>query len=274
MFDIDTDQGFSHWEDCNAPQPNFITINPVNGHAHYIYMLAAPVPTTNQAKRKPLAFVARIERGLLDKLTAADSGYAGYISKNPLSKHWETYIGRDSSYPLDELAQWVDLSLPKQKKRDRTGLGRNCILFDELRYWAYARVISAKSTMQFERWLDTVVSRGYQFNTFNTPLPLSEVMATAKSVAKWTWQHYSGTGKTHRGRDMNINHLLSDSEKRQLSAIKTNEQRRAETERRIQAAVKNLQLCGHKVTQKAVAEVSGLNKNTVLKYKNVITASK
>ena len=270
VLDIDTEHGFSHWYDCNAPEPNFIILNPDNGHAHYVYMLAAPVPTTNQAKRKPLAFLARIERGLLDKLTDADMGYAGYISKNPLSEHWDTYIGRESSYPLDELAQWVDLNLPKQKKRDHTGLGRNCILFDELRYWAYARVTVAKTTMTFERWLETVTTRGYQFNTFNNPLPLIEVKATAKSVAKWTWQHYTGAGSVRRGRDANINHLLSDSEKRQLAAIKTNEQRKAETERRIQAAVKNLQLCGHKVTQKAVADLAQLGIATVKRYKRLL----
>lgn len=268
VFDIDIKHGFSHWYDCNAPEPNFIILNPDNGHAHYVYMLAAPVPTTDRAKRKPLAFLSRIERGLLHKLSA-DLGYAGYISKNPLSERWKTHIGRENSYPLDELAQWVQLDLPKQKKRDHTGLGRNCILFDELRYWAYARVNEARLTMTFERWVELVTNQGNRFNTFSTPLPIAEVKATAKSVSKWSWTNYTGSGK-RRGRDSSINHLLSDREKQQLSAIKTNEQRKSETERRILAAVKNLQACGHKVTQKAVAESAKLGIATVKRYKQLI----
>lgn len=283
-FDIDREliDGYSivsplhWWRDCGLPPPNYILINPVTGNFHYLYALAAGVPLTDAAKLHPMRYLAAIEDGLRERLQA-DPAFAGLICKNPLNDHWEVFKPRLESYSLGELADYVpDIEKKKvRRKRDLTGLGRRMRIFDDLRYWAYSHVLAAKETMTFDQWFGVVLKRAEQLNTFNVPLNYPHVKSTAKSVAKWTWNHYTGSGSTkRRGRDMASNHLLSGTDKQSFAAHRTNKQRKTGTERRIQVAVKTLQLRGRKVTQKAVAEASGLNKNTVLKYKHLITSLK
>ncbi len=268
VFDIDNSSGYYHWSDVGAPAPNWVIVNPENGHAHYIYMLACPIPLTDKAKRKPISYLQRIERGLQHRLSA-DIGYAGLISKNPLSDVWQVENVHDISYSLDELADYVDLDLPKQKKRDKDGLGRNCILFDELRYWAYKHVTQARESMSFGQWLELVITRAGKFNTFDRALHLSEVKATAQSVAKWTWQHYNGVGKIKRGRDITQNMQLSLQEKQILSSHNTNKQRIDNIQAKVVDAVSKLRKQGKKVSIRAVATVAGISKTTVNKYKNL-----
>ncbi len=272
VFDIDNSNGYSHWRDAGAPAPNWIIINPKNGHAHYIYMLACPIPLTDNAKRKPISYLQRIERGLQHRLSA-DIGYAGLISKNPLSGAWQVESVHDLSYSLDELADYVDLDLPKQKKRDKDGLGRNCILFDELRYWSYKHVVQARESMSFGQWLELVITRAGKFNTFERALHASEIKATAKSVAKWTWQNYTGSGGVRRGRDAAQNTQLSLQEKQVLSSHNTNKQRKDNTSIRLTQAIVNLKATNTKVTQKAVAEVSRVSLRTVKTYWKTLKAN-
>ena len=44
-FDIDTEGGGAAWIEAELPAPNFVVINPSNGHAHLIYLLGAWVQT-------------------------------------------------------------------------------------------------------------------------------------------------------------------------------------------------------------------------------------
>jgi hypothetical protein len=268
-FDIDNVNGYCHWSDVGAPAPNWIVVNPDNGHAHYIYMLACPVPLTDKAMRKPIAYLQRIERGLQHRL-GADIGYVGLISKNPLSDAWKVENVHDLSYSLDELADYVDLDLPKLKKRETDGLGRNCILFDELRYWAYKQVTAARQNMAFSAWFELVLTRAEKFNTFDSPLHLSEIKATAKSVAKWTWKHYNGQGKVKRGRDAAQNTQLSLQEKQILSMHNTHKQRKEATQRKILDAVSELKAQGSRVSIRAVAKAAGVSKKTVENHKNIL----
>ncbi len=265
VFDIDNRNGYRHWHDVGAPAPNWVIVNSDNGHAHYIYMLACPVPLTDRALRKPIAYLQRIERGLQHRLSA-DIGYTGLISKNPLSDAWQVENVHDMSYSLDELADYVDLELPKQKKREKDGILRNCELFDELRYWSYKHVIQARESMSFGQWFELVERRAGQFNTFDRPLHYQELKSIAKSVSKWTWQNYNGTGGVKRGRDAAQNTQLSLQEKQVLSSHNTNKQRKDNTSNRLTQAIVNLKATNTKVTQKAVAEVSRVSLRTVKTY--------
>jgi hypothetical protein len=266
-FDIDRSDGYSWWEDCGAPAPNYLMLNRENGHAHYLYKLTSFVAFTDRSKPKPRAYLERIERGLEAKLSA-DVGYVGLISKNPLHDRWTTYTPSLDTYELDELADYVDMTIPKPRKRERTGVGRNCTLFDELRWWAYKHVCGARDSGGFERWLERCISAGDHLNTFNTPLSYSEIKATAKSVAKWTWDFYTGSGGgKNRGRDAkNIEKWQGEldlRDKQALSAQSTNEQRKQSTEQKIKAAIANLKACDKRVTQAAVSRISGVHKVTI-----------
>jgi hypothetical protein len=43
-----------------------------------------------------------------------------------------------------------------------------------------------------DRWGVAVLQQCEKYNNFASPLPVSEVRSIAKSVAKWTWQKYTG----------------------------------------------------------------------------------
>ena len=94
------------------------------------------------------------------------------------------------------MAEWVDLDASDKRrratpKRAQVGLGRNCNLFNSLRTWAY-RWVGEYRSRGSDMWHAAVLDKAERLNTFNDPLPASEIRATAKSTARWTWNHYTG----------------------------------------------------------------------------------
>jgi len=194
-FDIDRTDAGAAWMDSNAPAPNLIVKNPANGHAHYLYALEAPVCTTSNARLKPLQWLASIERTIANEL-GADLGYAGLVMKNPLSTSWQTIAVETKPYSLERLASGLDLLSPANgKTREISGLGRNCEIFDLLRFWAYKAVASYWKPNGHEAWFSAVRERAHSYNTFSNPLDGKEVDQISKSVGKWVWKHFSPSAR-------------------------------------------------------------------------------
>lgn len=192
VFDIDRSDAFFAWSDANLPQPNWISKNRVNGHAHIGYVLETPVCITNSAKQKIVRYLARIERAYTLKLQA-DLGYVGLITKNPLHQDWDNYIFDVKPYQLNYLADFVDLQLIPKKQIEASGIGRNCTLFDITRHWAYS-VIREFVNDSYERWEAEVLSYALKINTgFSTPLAYNEVKNTSRSISKWVWRNHDST---------------------------------------------------------------------------------
>ena len=189
VFDIDKEDAFFAWFDANLPQPNWISKNKENGHAHIGYMLSTAVCTTNNARQKIVRYLARIQHAYTHKL-GADKGYVGLIAKNPLHSEWDNHILAEQPYELGYLADFVDLEPLPTKPTEVSGLGRNCTLFDIVRHWAY-RAIKDLSDLTYDEWEAEVLSRASNVNTgFSAPLDYKEVKATAKSIAKWVWRNH------------------------------------------------------------------------------------
>ena len=180
VFDLDRPVGLFDFE-C-LPAPTLLTINNENGHAHAVYMLDKPVCRSDAAKLAPLRYLAAIERAYSVCLSA-DEGYTGLITKNPLNSDWSVFEYNDT-FSLDYLAEFVQLQA-KPKKREIFGLGRNCSLFDSVRNFAY-REIRKRDKWELSTFQAVVLFKAEALNTFNDPLPYSEVKAIAKSVARWT----------------------------------------------------------------------------------------
>jgi hypothetical protein len=184
-FDIDRPGASIDWSDRGAPAPNLTVKNQANGHAHALYGLGTAVRTAPDGRAGPLRYAAAVENALCERL-GADRGYAGLIVKNPLHRHWQVTEWHGEPYELGELADYLDLSTKKPKIIvEDYGLGRNCTLFEELRNWSYRAI--RQGWPAYRQWLDACLVRAQMINLqFRNPLALSEVRATATSVAKWT----------------------------------------------------------------------------------------
>lgn len=183
----------------NGPPPNIIAINPNNGHAHVYYGLRSPVHNYAHASKKALRYLAAVDLGLTFQL-GADPGYAKLIGKNPLSNRWRVFFPRAELYDLEELAEWIPeekfrLLKDLRRKLPREGLGRNCTLFEDLRLWAYRERRKPQGYLSQEFFYHACLTRAMAINeTFNPPLPHSELRSTAKSISAWVWRNMSDQG--------------------------------------------------------------------------------
>ena len=192
--DIDRPGAYFAHDDANLPPPNVIMVNPDNGYAHAAYLMASPVARHNAARIEPLRYYASCERGVGRRLEA-DRCYTGLIAKNPVHTDWQVEWRREEPYTLHEIEGHLferDMR-PDPSIETTFGAGRNVTVFDELRAIAYREVRQFKwCGDNFDAWRDRCVKLALGLNMqFPRALKISEVRAIAKSVAKWTWRHFS-----------------------------------------------------------------------------------
>jgi hypothetical protein len=84
---VDTPAAYFAAYDGNVAEPNVISVNPRNGHAHVSYCLTVPV--LRQEQSKSYKFLQAVKRGYTRRLEA-DTAYCGLIVKNPLHDMWRT----------------------------------------------------------------------------------------------------------------------------------------------------------------------------------------
>lgn len=248
-FDCDFPNAIEVANERELPRPNIAVINKHNGHSHLLYGLDVGVHRTHIARAKPLAYLAKIEHSLRDALTA-DQGYAGLIVKNPMHEHWLTYELRPDCYDMGELAEY--LTLPAKLPAKPQGLGRNCTLFEVLRRWAYREVLAYRLGSNFEGFKDAVLVQAMAFNNFESPLPRSEVLSTAKSIAKWTWNTYTG-----RMPDAEFSELQGYRQSKQVEA-------RHRATQDLRSAAKALYEAGN--TQSEIATQLGRSQATIQRW--------
>lgn len=250
VFDLDKPDSALAWEDENCPPPNIVTINPDNGHAHYLHALSTPVHFNAKSSRKAQRYLRAIQEALGEKL-GADPGYSGNLTKNPLNPHWPSFCFQDVAYDLDTLACHLDLdhaSMDLRRKVAPVGLGRNCTLFDGLRFFAYRERRRPEGWLAYDFFRSVIEWRGLGLNMeFPTPLPTREVQGIAKSIAKWTWVNMSPEGFRAWG----------DARRNRSIMVRTNKSEiRAE---RIRELAREFP----KATQRELAEMVGLSLGTI-----------
>jgi hypothetical protein len=269
-FDVDREYAFEAWEDANLPRPSFITLSKNgNGHAHLVYVFKTPIATHDHARFQPMRWAAAIERGFTRRL-GADRGYAGLLTKNPLT---HDTIATGALYDLLDLDARLDYSdkAPDYKRGVSQGLGRNVEMFDTVRFDAYREVSSFNSFDAFNNW---VIQRCESVNSgFETPLPMCEPRATAKSVACWTYKNRHKVGGHYKNKGAMMLDMVDDmdlKERQQAGAEYTNKVQRERTQSAIQQAYTLIAKLGKKPTQNAIAEHTGLSLRTVKTYwKNI-----
>lgn len=236
IYDIDRPGAAHAWDDADLPAPTITVINPINKHAHLLYQLTAPIPTTDKARLQPIRYLNAIEHAYKLRL-GADFGYAGLLTKNPMHQSW-LVSANDVSYELSVLAEYVELK--RMDPKEARGLGRNCTIFDEVRQLSYREVHKHSSHDTFQR---QVILFCHQLNdAFPMPLAQRELGVIAKSISRWTWRHRHEVG------------LIS------LDAIN----RIKIAANAVCADVDVSFVC--KVAQKEVARVSGLSTDTIQRF--------
>jgi hypothetical protein len=246
-FDVDHNDGATAWHRLSAPPPTLSIENPVNGHAHLLYALQAPVPRTDAARIKPMLYLAACQEGLRRKLRA-DPGYSGHLCKNPTHAKWNTqsYAG---TYDLGDFAEWFDVPKPADMKKrvhdpDYAGLGRNCELYERLRVEAYHLVRKFWLPGGFEPFNEATRNRAEDINAqcFAESLPLSEVKGLAASVSRWVWKHFNPAD---------------------FRAIQAKRGARKGAEKRAELLPQVLRLIGEGRSQREVAAFVGVDHKTV-----------
>ncbi|WP_158006983.1 replication initiation protein [Piscirickettsia litoralis] len=273
IFDIDKPNSAFLYETLNLPAPNIISINKVNGHAHYFYNIHE-VYTSKNAHSAPQEYLKAIEQAYVKKL-GADKGYTGLIAKNPLSEEWLSLYPSEHKYTLGELAEYVELkrSFIAPTRKVREDEGRNIELFDQLRFWAYAE---KKNHTSYDSFYSACLGKAKELNAegYNSAsgyLPVSEIKATVKSITKWIWKHYQGAGHTHKNKGvMDLSETqLTPTEKMQAGALYSAEIKRTKTLKKLQRAARSAKLGINlklNLNQIDIANRSGMSHSTVKRY--------
>ena len=228
-------------DDLNLPAPHFFVQNPKNQHAHAFYGLETAVHLNLSSSQKAIRFAAAVDCAFTEKMDA-DGQYTGLIAKNPAHQHWRTYTVNCDSYELGELSEYVDLESygDRRKSMPDTGLGRNVNLFNRLRRWSYKAI--RQGWPDSAQWHRAVLDRAVGYNVADNPLPYGEVRNTAKSVAKWTYKHFTPEG---------------------FSQLQASRGSRKGKKRREELMPRVLEMVSQGVSQRAIADELGLTDRTV-----------
>lgn len=258
VFDIDREGAASAWENANLPCPAWAAVNRMNGHAHLAYGLSAPVLVADNARQKPMRFLAGIESAYREALHG-DVGYSGLITKNPTHPLWRVLHGYPKLWDLHELAEYggVEKHIPKRKNAkelNEYGVGRNVTVFEHLRHWAYRQIRAAKERGNFIVWQTECYHEALKRNgDFPAPMFENEVWHIAKSVSKWTWRRFDIEESDRKFRELQAVRGAAGGKASGLARQAANEDKRASA--RLMAA--------QGMAQKAIAESLGVTARTL-----------
>ena len=276
IFDLDHTKAMI-WEDAGLPAPNLIVRNRQSGHSHLYYAIP-PVCTTEAARSKPIAYMKAVYEAFAARLDADTDFHSGPVAKTPGHPWWLTHELHAHVYELGELADYVDLAVSspwgKGPQFDEVSHSRHCILFEHLRHYAYSIVNRERERGSFATFTRLLEAYAHNRNSFQKlgfmdNLAQSSLKATVKSVARWTWDRYTGCGRCHRG-VMQLDKDLPLIERQRLAAARTHDVRHKTTESKVRAACRLLQQKGEALTQAAIGRVAGLTRQTVATYKHVL----
>ncbi len=282
VFDIDYHPQDFPWEVAHLPAPNLVVSNRETGHCHLFYAIV-PVAMGDTARTEPIAYMDAVYRGMAVALKA-DTAYRGPVAKTPGHPWWLTQELHNEVFTLGELAEYVEL--PKRRPFDARSLSaleeadpgdsRHWALFRALCPRAYGSVNWYRENASYKAFLDHIDSQAGMLNRSGWkdinkkgPLTARQVAATARSVARWTWTHYRGSGRCHRG-VMALDSSIPLKVRQGLAARRTHGKRRETTVQRIQGACRNLMAEGKALTFVAIAQASGLTRQTVSLHRDLI----
>lgn len=174
--------------------PNLFAYSAREGHGQAMFLLEAPVPTSDASHRKPINLLARCQQGLNDALSG-DRHYSGPLARNPVHPLANTRWCHPAPYGLRDLARGLGGLLPRTPTTTRaadaldSALGRNCWMFDATRKWAGRAWTRYPNRDDWDAAVHAYVwGRNPELHGHSKgPLPESELRSIAKSVAAFVW---------------------------------------------------------------------------------------
>ena len=281
IFDLDHANSLI-WDDAGLPPPNLIVRNRHSGSSHLYYAII-PVCTSDSARDKPIRYMKAIYKAFVDRLKADPEYHGGPVAKTPGHPWWHTRELHSNVYELADLAECVELEpvtpWGKGPDLDAVSHSRHCMLFENLRFFAYSIVNNEREHGSYEHFMQRLTAHAHNSNqfggrgAFRDDLPLSSIRSTVRSVGRWTWNRYTGNSRCHRG-VMELDKSTPLAERQKLSAKRTHEVRHKATESKIRAACRSLHSQAKPLAIAAIAALSGITRQTVAKYRHVINETR
>lgn len=260
--------------------PNLLVFNHNNPKGHAYYRLKDFVGSTAKSRMKPQKALRLITHSIINysqELGAGgDHAFNGQKAKNPLSSNFKVFSYNQQPWEFDELFDNIpDRHIYTRKPEIIQGsevvevAGRNCYLFELTRHESYKLKAKFKYYAPFFSAVESFCLKAN--GNLSIPLAYGECKHIIKSVANWTWLNYTGDCKNRGVLELDSKgHNLTLQDKQSLGAGYTNKIRTEATEQRIVEAVEALQAENVKITQKAIAERSGLHRNTLRNHSELI----
>ncbi|KPC31061.1 putative replication protein [Pseudomonas syringae pv. cilantro] len=281
IFDLDHANSLI-WDDARLPPPNLIVRNRHSGSSHLYYAII-PVCTSDSARDKPIRYMKAIYKAFVDRLKADPEYHGGPVAKTPGHPWWHTRELHSNVYELADLAECVELEpvtpWGKGPDLDAVSHSRHCMLFENLRFFAYSIVNNEREHGSYDHFMQRLTAHAHNSNqfggrgAFRDDLPLSSIRSTVRSVGRWTWNRYTGNSRCHRG-VMELDKSTPLAERQKLSAKRTHEVRNKATESKIRAACRSLHSQAKPLAIAAIAALSGITRQTVAKYRHVINETR
>lgn len=271
--DIDNSHDCMMYEDFNLPKPTW-TIQTTKGF-QYHWALKSDIPLKTATSNKSIKLI----KDILNKLVALLDGDFNAMGINRVFRNPVTNRSWFSGNEI-ELKEFYDLPTPKEdyfnkligrveKQKNlfgatygatydfssmRESTGRNCALFDVLRYWAYDEAKQGSyNAFNLQRKAEILN------NSFAESMKEKEINTIVNSIDSFI------QNKFNKGFYM----ALSPDERKKVASAngkKSGEARTKEADTKIDTAYKIMGDLGEKITIRALAERSGTSINTVRKY--------
>lgn len=293
LFDIDHPDALDLVEDLPPNIRPTLIFDPYSGRSHGILPLNSPVLKGGLFGPEILA---DLSHKLLSQYLQATPLPSGSLIKNPWGRQewligtlarrtpkpatpllweahktakngllWHTVPGSQGAelreivaHLADEYAEVTSKATKRHfiHRGEPSALGRNCALFDLVRFWAYDNN---------ETDGGNILDKANEINsTLQPPLPFAEVRATARSIGKFMTSRYKPRTKARINKGiMDLEKTdLAIKQKQKLAALRSSDIKADNTDHKIKQALKHFPGT-RKLTQKALSEVSGVSIKTI-----------
>jgi hypothetical protein len=190
LFDYDRSDLLDTLEHSNLDMPNFIALNPENGHGHFAYRLGRPVLRFDSSRRHPIDYAAGVQRGIMRRI-GADPRFTGKLLKNPAHLKWQVQWFSTAPFSLEQLARDLDKCemAAASKLALEIGEGRNVGIFETIRKSGYRTVRLYWGN--FNGFHAHMMGDAIEINsTLIAPLSEGEIRSIVKSVCRWIWARF------------------------------------------------------------------------------------